>query len=48
MLLKEYVLKLEILKNEIVGCDNLIHFYQEKKKQLQKEYENINNLELKE
>ena len=41
MKLIEYVEKIQQVKNEIVGCDNLIEFYTHKKDQLQKEYERL-------
>lgn len=47
MKLKEYIEKLKILQNEIIGCDNLIEFYKNKKETLKVEYENLQNMEIK-
>ena len=42
----DYLNKIEILKREITGCDNLVEFYQNKKKQLTVELEKLFNIEV--
>lgn len=46
MKLEEYIIKMETLKKEIIGCDNLIDFYKNKKYQLQDEYDRLMHLEI--
>lgn len=44
--LKEYIEKIEIIKNEITGCDNLVEFYQKKKIELIKELDKMERMEI--
>lgn len=46
MKIKEYMNQLKVLQDEIVGCDNLIEFYHNKKESLQVEYEKLLNKEV--
>ena len=46
MKLFEYFNEIEILKDQILGCDELINFYETKKARLQKEYDKLMNAEL--
>ena len=48
MNLEEYIKKIEILKNEITGCDNLIEFYANKKIKLIEELDRIYKIKLSE
>ena len=48
MRLSEYLSRIEILKTEIAGCNNLIDFYQNKKKQLTLELEKLLNIKVEE
>lgn len=41
MKIKEYMDKLKVLQDEIIGCNNLIEFYSNKKELLQLEYEKL-------
>ena len=47
MKIKEYMDKLKVLQDEIIGCNNLIEFYSNKKELLQLEYEKLLNKEVK-
>ena len=44
MKLIEYVEKIQQVKSEIIGCDNLIYFYTCKKAQLEKEHKRLLDL----
>lgn len=44
--LKEYIDKIEIIKNEIVGCDNLMEFYHNKKIKLMTELDELQKMEV--
>ena len=46
MNLEEYIKKIEIIKNEIIGCDNLMEFYRNKKIELIKELDRIQKIEV--
>ena len=46
MKIKEYMDKLKVLQDEIIGCNNLIKFYSDKKELLQLEYEKLLNKEV--
>lgn len=48
MNLEEYIKKIEILKNEITGCDNLMKFYADKKIKLIKELDRIYKIKVSE
>ena len=48
MNLEEYIKRIEILKNEIIGCDNLIKFYSDKKIELNKELDRIYKIKVSE
>lgn len=46
MKLEEYIKQIEIIKNEIIGCDNLMEFYRNKKIELIKELDRIQKIEI--
>ena len=46
MKLEEYIKQIEIIKNEIIGCDNLMEFYRNKKIELIKELDRIQKIEV--
>lgn len=46
MKLEEYIKQIEVIKNEIIGCDNLMEFYRNKKNELIKELDRIQKIEI--
>ena len=46
MKLEEYIKQVEIIKNEITGCDNLMEFYRNKRNELIKELDRIQKIEI--
>lgn len=46
MKLEEYIKKIEIIKSEIIGCNNLMEFYRNKKNELIKELDRIQKIEV--
>ena len=46
MKLEEYIKQIAIIKNEIIGCDNLMEFYRNKKIELIKELDRIQKIEI--
>ena len=46
MKLEEYIKQIEVIKNEIIGCDNLMEFYRNKKIELLKELDRIQKIEI--
>ena len=47
-ILKEYIEKIEIIKKEIIDCDNLMEFYHRKKIELLKQLDKMEKMEISE